>query len=66
MRIAPGLKHAAGGVDGIEAVFCVGGEGAAEGLQLPDELRAGLVGLVLKDGAAEVSVQLDVAVVRCG
>ena len=38
----------------------IGGEGAAEWLQLPGEVLAGLVGLVLKHRTAEVPVELDV------
>ena len=44
----------------------IGGEGAAEWLQLPGEVLAGLVGLVLKHRTAEVPVELDVAVVGRG
>jgi hypothetical protein len=66
MRVTAGLDDAARGVDVVEAVLGVGGERASEGLQLADDVLAGLVGLVLEDGAREVPVQLDVAVVRGG
>ncbi len=64
VRVAARLDDVTGGVDGVEAMLGVGGEGAAKRPQLGGNGVAGLVRLVLEHRDLAVSVQLEVAVVR--
>jgi len=66
VSVASGLQHVARGVDRVEAMLGVGGEGSAERLELCDDGIAALVGLVLEDRDLMVSIELDIAVVRSG
>lgn len=66
MGVAAGLEHAAGGVDAVEPMLGVRGEGTGERLQLGGDDVAALVRLVLEDGGLLVAVGLDVSAVRDG
>ncbi len=66
MRASPGHSLGVCLRDGVEAVFGVGGERAAERLELRDDGVGGLVGLVLEDRDLAVPAELEVAVVRSG
>lgn len=66
VRVAASLDDLARRVDGVETVFGVRRERAAEGLQLRDDIVAALVGSVLKHAAFGVAIELDVPVVQAG
>ena len=67
VRVAAGLDHATGRVDGVEAVLGVGGERARETARASRRRRRSLlVGSYWNTAQLVVAIELDVAVVRGG
>ena len=64
--VAAAFEDVARGIDGIESVLGVGGEGASERLEFRDNGLTPLVGFVLEDGDVAIAIKLDIPVVSRG